>query len=223
MTSSVPYPVRLRGRYDTATSRGLWIVKWLLVIPHLLVLIALWIATVVVTVIAGFAILFTGRYPRPLFDFAVGVLRWTWRVSFYGIHGFATDRYPPFSLRRDLEYPADLEVPYPERLSRGLVVVKWWLLVLPHYLIVGVFSGGWANVGLIGIMALIAAVALLFTGHYPTGLFDFMMGLNRWAYRVAAYAMLLTDDYPPFRLDLGGADPGDAAVPAPPPREPVSV
>src|SRR3954454_6482211 len=101
MTSSVLYLLRVRGHVDPATSRWLWLVKWLLVIPHLLTLAALWIAVVVTTLIAGFAILFTGRYPRPLFDFAAGVLRWTWRVSFYSIDGFATDRYPPFSLRPD--------------------------------------------------------------------------------------------------------------------------
>jgi hypothetical protein len=196
-----PYPAQLRGEIDPGTSRWLWLVKWLLVIPHVFVLAFLWLAVFVLTVIAGFAILFTGRYPRSIFDFNVGVMRWTWRVSFYAVNAFGTDRYPPWSLAPDRTYPADFTVAYPEHLSRGLVLVKWWLLALPHYLIVAVFSGGWGiggsakfgGVGLIGLLAVVAAVTLLFTGRYPRPLFDFVMGLNRWCYRVLAYAALMTD------------------------------
>src|SRR3954452_16412352 len=107
------YPARLRGHVDPATSRWLWLVKWLLVIPHVIVLAALLVAGFLVTVVAGFAILFTGQYPRAMFDFNVGVLRWTWRVSFYAINGFATDRYPPFSLKTDPSYPDELAIDYP--------------------------------------------------------------------------------------------------------------
>ena len=121
-----------------------------------------------------------------------------------------------------------MSVEYPQALSRGLVLVKWWLLALPHYLIVGVFAGGaWAGFnaanddgawtsggGLIGLLVLIAGVVLLFTGRYPKAIFDFVMGMNRWVYRVAAYATLMTDAYPPFRLDMGGQEPTpDTATP----------
>ena len=123
-------------------SRWLWIIKWLLFIPHAVVLVLLWIASGVLTVVAGIAVLFSGRCPRPIFDFSDGVLRWSWRVSFYAIGAFGTDRYPPFSLAADPNYPADLSIEYPEHLSRGLVLVKWWLLALPRYLIVGVFAAG---------------------------------------------------------------------------------
>jgi hypothetical protein len=78
-----PYPARLDGQLDPALSRWLWLVKWLLAVPHLVVLFFLWFAVTVLTVVAGFAILFTGRYPRAIFDFNVGVMRWSWRVSFY--------------------------------------------------------------------------------------------------------------------------------------------
>src|SRR6516165_228774 len=100
------YPVRVRGDLDPALSRWQWLVKWILAIPHYIVLFFLHIAYVVVTVIAFFAILFTGKYPRGLFDFNVGVLRWRWRVLFYALSVLGTDKYPPFSLRPNSEYPA---------------------------------------------------------------------------------------------------------------------
>ena len=223
------YPVRLDGALDPHLSRGLWLVKWFLAVPHMVVLAFLWVAFCVFTFAAGVAIVFTGRYPRRLFRFNEGVLRWTWRVTFYAF-ALGTDRYPPFSLESDPTYPADLHVDYPERLSRGLALVKWWLLALPHYLVLAVFGGGagwWGwnragdsgvfGAGLIGLLVLVAAVALLFSRRYPQAVFDFMMGLQRWTYRVYAYAGLMRDEYPPFRLDTGGTDPGSMPPVEPPP------
>ncbi|WP_312183124.1 DUF4389 domain-containing protein, partial [Arthrobacter sp.] len=235
------YPARLQGWLDPGLSRWQWLVKWFLAIPHYVVLFFLWIAFIVVTVIAFFAILFTARYPRTLFDFSVGVIRWSWRVSFYAANPLGTDRYPPFTLDRT-DYPADFDVDYPERLSRGLVLVKWWLLVIPQALIVGAFTTGtivvvstwnrggypatmdgtaywgmhgvWrvteAGLSLLSLLVLIAVIGLLFTGRYIAPLFALAMGLNRWQYRVLAYAALLRDEYPPFRLDQGPMDPRDS-------------
>lgn len=222
-------PVTVGASLDPVLSRWLWLVKWFLAIPHLIVLAFLWVAFVVLTVVAGVAIVLTGRYPRGIFDFNVGVLRWSWRVDYYAsTGGIGTDRYPPFSLGREPSYPATLDVAYPGRLSRGLVLVKW-LLGLPHYLIVAVLLGGslgWFTLngervqlapvagGLLGLLVVVTGVVLLITDRYPVALFDLTIGLNRWIYRVIAYAALMTDTYPPFRLDQGGTDP------APSPRVP---
>jgi hypothetical protein len=219
-----PYPVHVEGRLEPGLSRGLWLVKWLLLVPHLVVLLLLWIAFAVLTVVAWFAILITGRYPPGIFRFNLGVFRWTWRVSYYGYSALGTDRYPPFTLADVPDYPARLDIAYPEHLSRGLALVKTWLLAVPHYLIVAFFIGGAGaiasrsddmasvNLGLVDLLVLFAGIALLVRGIYPQGVYDTVLGMDRWAIRVAAYAALMTDAYPPFRLDQGGSEP----LPTPP-------
>ena len=224
-----PYPVRIEGELEPDLSRWLWVVKWLLAIPHYIVLAFLWLTLLVLSVVAFFAILFTGRYPRGVFDFNVGVLRWTWRVAFYSYGALGTDRYPPFTLDDAPDYPARLHVEYPESLSRGLVLVKWWLLAIPHYIVIGLFLGGgsyaasrandwvWSfgfQTGLIGLLVVFAGIALVFMGSYPRGIFDLVLGLDRWVARVGAYVLLMRDEYPPFRLDQGGVEESPAPAQA---------
>jgi hypothetical protein len=206
---SATSPVLVQGHLDPALGRWRWLVKWFLAIPHLVVLVLLWVAFLVLTVVAGVAIAFTGRYPRRIFDFNVGVMRWTWRVEFYAFT-LATDRYPPFTLAAVDDDPAKLDVEYPERLSRGLVWVKWWLLALPHYLVLAFFTGGDTRFagGLVALLSLIAGVTLALRREYPESIFDFVMGMHRWSWRVVAYASLMTDAYPPFRIDNGPDEPG---------------
>lgn len=223
----------LNAILDEPLSPALWLVKWFLAIPHLIILVFLSVGFVVTTFVAGISILFTGVYPRGIFDFNLGVLRWWWRVDYYAFQGgLGTDRYPPFSLQREDDYPATLDIAYPERLSQGLVLVKWWLLAIPHYLVLAFLLGAgvWASSGnpgdwgdgggiwtggLLGLLVIIAAVFLLFTNRYPRPLFALIIGLNRWVFRVTAYAALMTDRYPPFRLDQGGLE-ADRPAFAPP-------
>ena len=185
------YPLRFDIEYPEQLSRWLIFVKWLLAIPHFLILYALSSVANIITFIAFFAILFTGRYPRGLFDFVVNIYRWQENVFAY--YALFRDEYPPFSWEAG-KYPVTFEVDYPESLSRWMIFVKW-LLAIPH-IIVLLF---------LYIVALVVWVivwfAILFTGRFPRGLFDFLVGVSRWSLRVNAYALLLLrDDYPPFSL-----------------------
>jgi hypothetical protein len=185
-------PVIFDVEYPERLSRWMIFVKWLLAIPHFIIVYLLLIVAGVLQFIAFFAILFTKKWPRGLFDFTVQIYRWTGNVYAYGVL-LLRDEYPPFS-GEPAQYPVTLEVEYDENLSRWMIFVKW-LLAIPHYIVLA-FLGLAASV-----VVLIAFFAILFTGRYPRGMFDFVVGTARWYVRVNAYAhWLMTDRYPPFSL-----------------------
>ena len=186
------YPVRFDVEYPEGLSRWKIFVKWILAIPHFIIVYLLLLVAGVLQFIAFFSILFTKKWPRGLFDFTVQIYRWTSNTSAYALL-LLRDEYPPFSGEAG-EYPLTLDVQYDENLSRWQIFVKW-LLAIPHYVVL-VFLGIAAYV-----VVIIAFFAILFTGRFPRGMFDFNVGVFRWYQRVYAYSYLLfTDRYPPFSL-----------------------
>ena len=215
--SDVTYPATLKLDYQDKLSRVTTIFRLILVIPIAIILgiltsgsetVTTWNQgageTVTTTTSSGLGIvgalfvvtvlllLFRKRYPKWWFDFNLALTRFTARVGVYIL--LLTDRYPSTEDDQNLH----LDVPYPDAkndLNRGLPLVKWFLAI-PHYFIlfflfIAVFF-----------VTFIGWFAIIFVGRYPRGLFDFVVGVLRWTWRVQAYAILLaTDKYPPFRLN----------------------
>ncbi len=186
------YPVQFDIQYPQQLSRGLLFAKWILAIPHFLIVSVLGNLQGIITLIAFFAILFTKRYPRELFEFYVKCSRWAANVTAYA--GFFRDEYPPFGWDRGQYPPVTFDVEYPQELSRWLIFVKW-LLAIPHYIALAVMFF------IAFFVWIVAWFAILFTGQFPRGMFDFLVGTLRWSYRVQVYAGLLRDEYPPFSTE----------------------
>ena len=185
------YPVTFDVEYPAELSRWLIFVKWLLSIPHYIIIYFLQLAQFVVLFIAFFAILFTKKYPQGLFDFVVGVSRWN--ANYYVYILLLRDEYPPFSMDAG-KYPVSFDVEYPIELSRWLIFVKW-LLIIPNALVLLVFMIA------AYLVTLAAFFIILFTKKYPESLFTFVVGALRWSQRVTAYVMLMRDEYPPFSTE----------------------
>ncbi len=189
--SAGSYPVRFDVAHAERLSRWLIFVKFILAIPHFVILYALQIVHRVLSLIAFFAIIFTKEYPEGIFKFNVGILRWQANVTAYAL--FMRDEYPPFSFDAGL-YPVTLEIDYPHELRRFAPLYKW-LLAIPHYIAL-IFLGIAALV-----VTVIAFFAILFTGAYPEAMQRFVVGVSRWSQRVTAYVLFMRDEYPPFSLD----------------------
>jgi hypothetical protein len=185
------YPISFDVPYPDRLSRGLIFVKWLLALPHYVIIYALNIVFEVLSLIAFFAILFTKKYPRGLFDFNVGIRRWQANVGAYV--GLLRDEYPPFSMDAG-QYPLAFDVVYPEELGRFAPLYKW-ILAIPHFIVLAFLMIA------VFFTSIIAWFAILFTGRYPEGLFNFAVGVQRWNQRVSLYALFMTDAYPPFSLN----------------------
>jgi hypothetical protein len=186
---SPDYPVSVEIAYPAELNRWLPLVKWLLAIPHFVVLFFLGIGAFFVAIYGFFAVLFTGRWPRGAFDYMVGTFRWAYRVVAY--YHLMVDPYPPFSMADDPDYPVRLNIEYPEQMARWRPLVQW-LLAIPYLIVAAVLY--W----LTGVLTIIAFFTILFTKEIPRGLYEVMIPGLRWELRGGAYAYFMTDRYPPF-------------------------
>jgi hypothetical protein len=189
--AAAAYPVRLEIAIPEGENRWMILIRWLLALPHAIVLYFLQVIFMILTFIAWWAILFTGKYPAGLFRFNVGVLRWGQNVNGYI---YFHNAYPPFSLDEGEYDRVTLQIDRADSYSRWKIFLKW-LFVIPHLIVV------WALAIASAFAYLYVFFAVLITGRYPRGACEFVIGVQRWSVRASAYAMLLVDPYPPFSLD----------------------
>lgn len=187
---SAPYPVITEFDRQDEYSRLLPLVKWLLLIPHWFALVFVGFAAYFAIIGAFFAVLFTGRYPRGIHRFVTGVFRWSQRVYAYGL--LMTDRYPPFSLEHDEDYPARFDIAYTERIANWRPLVHW-LLAIPYAIV------GAVLIWIAYFVVVVAFFSILFTKKFPETLFDFNVVALRWQNRSTGYSLWLTERYPPWQ------------------------
>lgn len=193
--------MKLTVQHQESYSRGELLLRtffgWLyIMIPHgfVLLFVALWSA--ILQFVAFWIILFTGRYPQSMFEFQAGLMKWSLRVSarMYNI----SDGYPAFGIKSTDEH-TDISIPYPEKVDRGLVLLRLFFgifyVYLPHGFIL--MFRAW----FVGILIFVAWWVVLFTGKYPDFAFDWVTGQLRWQFRLNFYMMYMTDTYPPFTGD----------------------
>ena len=196
MSMSTLYPAQLGFDADLQISRWRPLVQWVLAIPHLLVSRALNYLRSILTLVSLFTVLFTERIPPVIFDMIAMTYRYEWRTLSYAL--FLHEDSPPFDFEPaagddGTETHTTVNLSYPEHLNRWKPLYKWFLAI-PHYLVLVVLAVG-AVFAVIG-----GLIGVLFTAEYPKGARDFIVGVYRYSLRVHAYAGLLTDEYPPFRL-----------------------
>jgi hypothetical protein len=197
--AATPYPAQLDFRGTLEIGRWRPLVQWFLAIPQLLIASALGSLRGVLTLISFFAVLFTRRIPRPLFDAIAMTFRYEWRAASYAL--FMREDYPPFDFQPTatddgVDQHTLVTFTYPGLMSRWKPLVKW-LLAVPHYFVLFFLGIAAAVVVMVGFFA------VLITGEYPQALRDYLVGVYRYSVRVQAYVGLLTDRYPPFSLLAG--------------------
>jgi len=189
------YPVRLDLAAPLTVARWRPLVNWILAIPQFIIAAGLSYLRRALLIVSFFMVLFTEQIPEQLFNVLVMSYRYDWRVKSYGL--WMRESYPPFNFNLvssdDGVDPASLSVVYPAKLTRWMPLVKWFLAI-PHYFVL-IFLYV-ASV----FVVIVAFFAVLFTGNYPAGMRDFLVGVTRWAMRVRAYVGFLRDEYPPFSL-----------------------
>lgn len=162
-------------------------------IPHFFLLFFISIGAAVLIFLAWWVVLFTGRYPRGFFDYQLKTLRWQARVEARIVH--LRDGYPGFGLDEQ-DSGVVLDIPYPERVSRGLLLLRtffgWFYILIPHGFIL-IFRGIAT-----GVLVFFAWWVVLITGEYPKTIHEFVAGTLRWNYRISAYLLFMSDTYPPF-------------------------
>jgi hypothetical protein len=185
------YPMVLEFGYPTQPSK-LTFVKWILAIPQFFVLGLVSFAAWFMFIYAWFSVLITERYPRNAYDFLVGTARWTTRV--YAYIFFIAEEYPPFAMDEIPSYPARFEPPpFPgEQMPRAAALQP--IMAIPAL----IFASIVVYVG--ELFAFVAGFAIIFTGEYPRGMYDFVVGALRTQARAAVYTAMMTEQYPPFEL-----------------------
>jgi len=185
------YPVNLKIDYSEQSDRLTAILRLILVIPIVIILALISTYAEALSLAIAMMILFKEKYPKWWFDWNIGITKFTYRIAAYVL--LMRDEYPA----TDHEQSVKITIPYPDvknELKRWMPLVKW-ILVIPHVVVLLFLFIG------VVLATIFALLAILFTGKYPKGIFDFVEGFLRWALRVSAFALLLTtDEYPPFRL-----------------------
>ncbi len=187
-----PYPVSASAELQQSYVRFLPLVKWLLLVPHYFALFFLAIGAAIVGFISFFAVLFTGSYPRGMWDYMVGFYLWTLRVTAYLL--LMTDRYPPFSLSRTEDDNVFLMAEYPSSVERWRPFVAW-LLIIPYLIVASLI------LAVAQVCSILAFFTIIFTKRIPEGIFDIMRVALNWQMRANLYSYWLSTKYPPFSWD----------------------
>lgn len=189
-SANAAYPVHFDVLYPEGGNRFMILIRWLLALPHYIVLYFLQLIASILVFVAWFILLITGRYPSGMFSFVEGYLRWSMNVSAYV---YFHNQYPPFSMNEGDYDPLMFSVTEQDSYSRLSVLFRVFLLI-PHIIVLYFLQLAAAVVGLVMVLV------VLVTGNYPRGMFNFLVGVGRWTARLNAYAFLLTDKFPPFSM-----------------------